>query len=94
MNVKLDGDGVNVGDVLFDSVSGVTAKVVEVSQSNMALSEDGHVFAVGEDGYLNGVKRFWWHNPVLFIPKKRDAQKIVTLRAISKVIGSCRAEDK
>lgn len=94
MNVKLDGDEVSVGNTLYDSVSGATAKVVEVSSSNMALSEKGHVFAVAEDGYLNGVKRFWWHNPVLFVPRRGDAQKIVTLREIAKVIGSCRTQEK
>ena len=93
MNVKLDGDEVNVGDTLYDSVSGATAKVVEVSSTNMALSEKGSVFAVAEDGYLNNVKRFWWHNPVLFVPRRGDAQKIVTLRSIAKVIGSCRTQE-
>ena len=93
MNVKLDGDEVQVGDTLYDSVSGATAKVVEVSSSNMALSESGHVFAVAEDGYLNGVKRFWWHNPVLFTPRKNDAHKIVTVRNIAKVINPCKTEE-
>lgn len=74
---------VKVGDTMFDIIHG-KGKVVSLMFNEIKLRLDkGITFAYTKDGYSGGVRRLYWHSPIMIEPpkdkKKWDALSDVML---------------
>ena len=66
----LDNDPINVGDKVFNVISGRYNKVVALNGEKAVVSADGTQVLVDSKGSVNGTRRFYWHNPAMVIPRK------------------------
>lgn len=70
----LDGDKVAAGDSVYDvamAESGTVARVTTRGDIEVRFSR-GRIARYGPNGMFAGVKRLYWHNPVIEIPRKND----------------------
>lgn len=71
--MTLDGDKVRVGDLVFDILLGISGSVVTVSSNNFTVRFGaGRQLTYHGNGEMATVKRAYWRNPVLFVPRKNE----------------------
>lgn len=67
---KLDGEYVNLDDQVYDLING-KGRVVELSNSTVFVHfSNNRRLIFNEKGEYNGVRRLFWHNPIILAPEK------------------------
>ena len=79
---KINNETVAMGDKLYDLVNGV-GKVVSISENAIEIKFDnGRRITFNQYGMLNGIRRLYWHNPIIAEPPKRlEEWNIVAMTA-------------
>lgn len=71
--MKLDGDPVRVGDLVFDILLGISGTVQTVNGANFTLAfGNGRRLTYHGNGQIATVKRAYWRDPVLIVPGKQE----------------------
>lgn len=85
----LDGDTIDLGDLMFDIVLQRTGAVILLTpQGGFELDYGAaRIIRYAPGGFLAGVRRVYWLQPILSVPQKNDPQwqllqaVVATLRA-------------
>lgn len=80
----LDGNKVEIGDVVYDIILG-HCRVVSVSRDgSFAIKSKENTITISEGGFLGKSKRVYWDNPIIIVPRKHDkAYRMATKVAVS-----------
>lgn len=78
----IDGDAVTVGDMVFDVLLGVGQVRSTSSDGAFDVSFGRRTMRYATGGTASGVKRVYWRNPVLTIPRKGDAAEWELVRRL------------
>lgn len=66
----INNETVKMNDIVYDVVNG-RGKVVGLSTSTIEVRFDnGRRITFSPEGYLNGIRRLFWHNPLVLDPPK------------------------
>lgn len=85
MSVYLDNDEVVEGDSVYDIISKNVMNVVKVGNDSFTVRvRDQEAIVV--NGMIGGVRRVYWHNPIILIPRKGDLVKLSKLRQIEGIL--------
>ncbi len=70
----LDGDTINLGDLMFDIVLQRTGTVILLTpQGGFELDYGAaRVIRYAPGGYLAGVRRVYWRQPIILVPRKQE----------------------
>jgi hypothetical protein len=78
----LENEIVNVGDFVYDLILR-TGRVTGITpQGSIEAVFGARTVTYSAGGFLAGAKRLYWHDPVLIVPKKDDAENLNTYRRL------------
>ena len=70
---RLDNEFVEIGDEVFDIING-SGRVVDSTSSTIVVRfTNNRKMSFTQDGYYNGTRRIFWHNPIIIAPEKDAA---------------------
>jgi hypothetical protein len=85
----LDGYPIVVGDQVFDIVlnrSGTVLSVGPATQFRVDMGGDSPMVYHGNGMFVN-VKRLYWRNPILTLPRKADSQWAMIQNVVNAIRG-------
>ena len=66
----INKETVKMNDIVYDVVNG-RGKVIALTDATIEVRFDnGRRITFSPEGYLNGVRRLFWHNPLVLDPPK------------------------
>lgn len=71
----MDGDKVELNDVVWDLLLGTGVVSALNADKSFVVRFGTRTATYQPEGMMGGVKRLFWNDPVLFVPRKHDGRK-------------------
>ena len=83
----MDGALVELGDIVYDILLGAGAVASINHDGSFIVQFDTKRMTYQPGGVFMGVRRLYWANPIVYLPKKDDGRKLSIIKTVIELLS-------
>lgn len=89
----MDGAAVELKDIVYDVLLGTGIVVSLNDDASFVVAFGKRHVTYQEGGYMAGVKRLYWRNPIMYTPKKFEGNKQELIKDVVELLRARLGDD-
>lgn len=89
----MDGAIVELKDIVYDVLLGTGVVISLNDDASFVVAFGQRHVTYQEGGYMAGVKRLYWRNPIMYVPKKHEGVKQELIRDVVDLLRARISDD-